>query len=404
MSRYGDDLRKIVGIDEIKRRLKELEDRAEIPAKRGLAYQGADGAVQAATGAAGSSGNGLQAPATALGSNAGVSAASATSAAAAALQGAAQALNPSGAGGGSGITNGALDGVYDLKELIDDLVDVSSQTAIDYLAAGLSANTNTAGFNKKLKTITGAKDCESGIDVDVHLDGFFRPPAEWYTDTPEGAPTLSDFVFGFYWQGISAYFVGPIDGASLTDCGINCLQACIGYRNVSPAYEVTGGFLDNIVDGGSTADYVVQLYLTYDAPNEASSGYATVNIGLTRYSCSSIGVPSASCVATAPLQRSWQPQGKYQLSPNTVGLFEGSPRDTEVPAKYRQPSSTAYLCFEEGTRAAVLAAGINGTKLLYEVNPATLVAETNAIVHVYTSAGQIIGYTDAAKIRLLTPN
>ncbi len=364
MSKYAEDLRTIVGVNEIKKRLEELEEKAAINSSRGVGFQsGSDGSTQSASGPGGS--GGIQAPSSAYGSGTAAISSAATDAAIAALEG------MSNANGSQGMSHEADDGLYDLGDIIDNFADSELQGGGDSLAS----------FNPNLSGIDGWTDCEDETDGTIRFDSYI-PPLNWSDVNSPGE--LDGWVLGTRWA-VSGSPSGTIHGSTADTAGENAAIDLNGSPpvpgDVPYVYVNTDG-----VGAGSVAHFTRTLNGPFTLPNIAVSCTAGVD---------------SECPLTAPQESQWPTTGSFQLV-SINGLFQGNQYDSEVPDKYAQPSSTVYMCFDSGSRTAVLTAGAGDTKLLYETD-ADGTPLAGSVLHIYDGRGQLKGYADVSALGQYTP-
>lgn len=172
MSNLQRDLKAIVGVDKIESRLKALEERASIESQRGLAYQNSLGnMVSAATTAA----SGTTASDTALGSSLSALTDAATSAAEDALE------NKAKGGGGKkneldqqGVVNAAIDGVLDIDNFLDGVMD--GLNVGDYLLGLSGGAVNGVPTTVRLDKLDANKIVPSG---DTSAAGKWTSGVKW---------------------------------------------------------------------------------------------------------------------------------------------------------------------------------------------------------------------------------
>jgi len=374
MSKLQQDLRKIVGVDEIKKRLDTLEDKSVIASTRGIGYQdGASGQTNSVASTGGSSGK--QAPTTAKGSASAAAKAAATEAAKDALEGAS---NSGGGGGGSGedITPTTPEnGTLDIADILDNFADKDLQGGGD----------GASSFNPGLAAIDGFTDCETGDSGMLRFDSYI-PPVNW--TSIEEPPSQDLWELGYYWTTTNPASASDASPTGAADAAISAVQAAF------PLPYPTG-YGDAYRDAAVTPSGSNYTFVWYQGPSSAPNT-ATI----TRQTCSSSG--TSLCPTTRPYNYAWEAD-YYQLLEQTDGSYSGSQYDPMVPDSARQPSSSAYMCFDGGTRAAVMAKGAGDTSLLYEIDPTTQAPLAGTQIHIYDGKKQLKGYADISKLSQYTP-
>lgn len=368
MSRYTQDIKDIVGVDKIKADIAELKNKPNPPPIRSVSYQSSTGNVQNATGAPGS--GGISAPSDAGGTTGmGDGGANATNG-----NNGPPGAPGSGPGGGTGIPGDASNGVVDIADIID-----SNATGDMFGGSGAT-----------LAGITGWHDCASGLDGTIRTDGpFYTPPVGW--DTPNQGPEDDNWQLGKMWTvSIGPGFNGGSPAAAL-DSYITYLKGIfpqpypVGYGDAAKS----GTFDNQTYDIFGQVNSIIGYF--YQDGTGAVSPAAGVNIA--RDSC--IG---SYCLTSSPRPQIWPTSNTFQLAPNSLtGTFKPHPMDTESPSKYSAGVSSVDMCFGSG-RKARLQTGVNGVKMLFEVDPGTGIIKTGAIVRVFDSGGHIIAYGDSGII------
>lgn len=370
MSQYADDLKKIVGVDEIKKRLDTLEEAEAIGQTRGVSWNdGASAASKAATGAAGG-GASITAPDGAAGTGTASAQNAATTAARDAL---ANAYNSN----GSPNAFDPEDGQKDLADLLDNKADRNLQGGGD----------NYNSFNPSLGAIDGWKDCTTNTDGVVRFNNEAIPPLTWEDSNTPPPSDSEGWQLGYFW--VTSLGRGATPGLAIDDY-INYLRTVVDpilyantfYTNLTVI--LTGG-------GGEPIQY------SYDLNLPTGSGIVA------RASCT-VTEGIDLCPTAAPNDYTWNLE-YFQIYKNAqTGRWTWNDYDTNVPDSYKSnPTSTVYMCFEDGARTAVLTAGAGDTTLLYETNPADGTPLSGSQIHIYDGNMQLKGYADVSSLAQYTP-
>lgn len=379
MSKYGDDLRRIVGVSDIKKRLTELEDKQKIESGRGVGYQdGTTGQTTSSSGASNSSGgggHGIQAPNSAFGGSDATATANTSDATKEALKDKAN-KGGSGAAGSDGSnvpTITPTDGVLDLADIIDNNADK------DLIDSGLKN-----GFKSVLAGISGWTDGTTGYSGLLRfLDDMITPPSDWANAfTP---PLATGWVLGTRWV-LSGSPSGTIYGATAEMAG----EAGAADLNASPPdpTDVPYVFTGNSGSGGSAvANFTRAVNPPFTLP------------------CISVSCTPGfdfACPITNPTAGNFPLDGGFELYKDITGHYVGSIYETQTPDLYKHPTSTVYMDFSSGSRHAVLRAGAGGTTLLYETDSG-FAPLTGAQIHIYDSQGGLKGLDNVTNLNAHTP-
>lgn len=383
MSRYAEDLKKIVGVDEIKRKLKELEDGQAIESKRGVAYQsGSTGQVQSDSGAGGS--GGIQAPTGAAGSGLSAIQQSTSDAARNALNGMS---GSNGFSAGQSPIKQAEDGVLDVGDVLDGYAD-------NALTGG-----GATGFGPNLSGLNGWSDCTNDEPGTVRFDSYV-PPIGW--DSINEPPLDTSWIAGKYWLFGSAFY-GSTFSALISDALAHNIVLRSNPSSTNPGY-LYGNSTDPSA-GATLAGYdLTQLALNGDNTVPSYVGFVYITSGTSGYGpAGTCPMPAGySCQLVQPYDTTWDADSFQVLLNKDTGLFETNQYDPKAPEIYNTPSSSVYMCFGEG-RTATLTAGAGNTKLLYETDPTTGAPLAGTYLHIYDNKGQIKGYADVALIDQYSP-
>ena len=244
-------------------------------------------------------------------------------------------------------TKGSDSGVFDAADLLD------------------GTDGPVIGDGEGVSTIE-AIDCASGLDLEINLDGYFRPieafegdedrppNAEW-TD-PLVPPDKLGFELGKQWQAqqlgyTPGYAADPFSAAELGVAGISPPLAGVwGPYSVISIEEDTGTGNWDCVGGGFTLEI---------GGDPTTFSFSTASVSCTPGS-------SEAC----PLENKetqWPEDGKINLI-FVDGKFQTSQYDSEATPQYSgQETSHINFCMEGG-RTGTLRAGKNGGTVLYETS------------------------------------
>lgn len=364
MSQYGDDLKRIVGVNKIKTELKELKDQLAILSKRGIATQNYQAVVDGATSGAGGGGGGggtlppgFGTDPIKDGSNEG-------------------AKDPGGPEGG---LNGDGDGGFDLEDLIDNLVDKSLLSTVDGAKSGIGI-------------ITGWKDPLTNRSGEISPVGNHPwGPRDGSWINPEDPPAFDGFIQGYTWQ--SPY---PFGGTG------------------SPPFFASSGEAGDWVisewgAGGPTRNpaTLTNSVVTAGPPSPGVDFYITDPTGVYIIPCGGVAcIPgsSSSCPIDGNTETMWSNSGSpFQLYKDFLnGTFRGSQYDPNLPDQFKYPTSTVVMEMDSGGRYATIRAGINGGAVLYESDAAGGV-NPGSQIHVFDGAGRLLGYFPSTELNNWLP-
>lgn len=373
MSDYTDNIKRIVGIDELKNKLKDLEEKAAIYGRRGIAYETAEG-----IGNVSSSGGDL----VNIGGNAAASAATK-----AALQALAEGKtveksntatgddsNAALAGKSlqSGLFKSDSDGVFDAEDYFDNAG-----------AGGLGSN-----IGEVLSGLTGFRNLSDTKDVSVRFDGLFVPPADF--TSIDGLYVYDDlWQLGYQWSGLSGLTFWPNPAQALNDIFDNTPNLVADYNK---------GTIES--DGGT--GYIMNISL--------KTGGGDTFFGTSRTPCtpgSSVNCPlTAPVTYFFPLRDDVQlAQDKYvaqSLIPSATG-FSAHPRDAiNTPLDLAGEQSTIELTFAGGTRNALIEPNNIGGSIISEIDPITKAYIGTS--RIYDGSGMLAAYaTDSTQLDSYRP-
>lgn len=376
MTRYADDLKKIVGIDKLIKRLEEQIEKDRINAKRGIGYGLVDGTVAGARAAAGTG----TAPSNALGSNESGDTKALTDAALEALAG--QLGGGSGGsdsgsgtsdstGGGEGgtagtnsdqgATYGGSDGVYDAALL-------------------MAGGGPRVGDGRRLIGITGIRDITTSRAVDIFNDGYYRGSEDRLTPDEDGVEP--GFVLGYRWVGATGFF--PTAGQAIDDFWqVNFRGGDEAPPGSGNKYEFLRSGQPYFVSGSWGCNYYIRQIASAGSLLIPPGSEIELNVGAT--ACT-VGIDFA-CLSAAPTRYEWLRGKAVQLGKNTLGQFIANPRDVDVPTLYKAASN--ILTFKYNNTQYMT------QKPTYEggftIGESDSTGTYTGAVHAYNSAGQKVG-------------
>lgn len=407
MSRYQEDLKKIVGIKELENRLAALEEKQPIPGARAVSYDTLSGA-QTATGDRSTGGvNGANE--TVLGALRGVNAAlgalpgnlgsGASDAAAAALG---DRFNVG--GGGSfdqqdlwgNVAAGIIEAVdlFAINDNSGDISDVAGTTAagsLNLVPSNLGrdflnqyvGDRNIPQSRAGLAGITGLVDCATGEAFSIMTQEYI-PPEDWLTADDDDVID-STYVAGQLWYAVygSAY-VGQTFA--------QMIAATLTESDFSYAYNLDGGGGANLVTSviPSAGGYILLSSSVGNVGDSAGSlGGAILSYSLTPGAAQTYGLkPCADltadanavvlCALPAPTAARWPTVAEGALYAGQIlrnratGLFEMNPQDlVNNPLGANEPrklTSSLFGCFDGGRKMTMQPAN-NGGYFVTEVDP-----------------------------------
>lgn len=378
MSDLADNIRRIVGVDELKDKLKELAEKVAIFGRRGIAYEPVEGGLET-----NSAGGDLV--------TTGVNAAAAA-ATKAALQSVAESASRERSDKATGdATNAALDG----KSLSGDRIksaDDGTFDAEEYFDNASAGALEGADIGQRLSALTGFKNLNGNKNVNVRFDGMYVPPLG-YSDVDDNA----GWVQGFLWHasGIPAPTVP--DGATAPEA----VGEYLNYLNVLGGGADTFDYTDLVVDNNAgTMTFTILI-------TNVATGITTENTGGTG-SRSACTLGTLACPITEPYY--WPRSDTVQLSQNKYvaqGLvpyasgFSAHPRDPNAPTDLAGVQSRMELTFALGTRSALIEPNNLGGSTISEIDPVT--KDYIGQIRVYDAAGILAAYADSGTIANYAP-
>jgi hypothetical protein len=305
--RTQDDLKKILGVDSQGSMFAPWEERAPIPASRGV-WQSGDGSTKSGAGPGtndeGEAVNPVKPDDSALNDN------------------------PDGSGGGGGSGTGNNDG--------------SEFIVPDEVPPNFDSNDDLFGGDWGAGGVSTYKDCADDTCIKLNKSGAFVPPEGW--DSPDLAPIDPSFGAGIY------YAFGSIGITGLT-----ASQCC---RNVRDWNGGDFSFHAAVLESGPAAGGTYACVGKLDIDGTLF-GYA--NIG--GVSCAESGGPDIYCgpdVEPPRVGDYWPDDGCIQLA-NIDGQWQSHPKESpnDITTKYSEGKSILDLCTPSGDGVQILP-GIDG--------------------------------------------
>jgi hypothetical protein len=390
VGRLADDIRRIVEVDKINKRLDDVEEKAELLARRGEAYYSANGTLITSSGAGGSTANPLNSSAL-KGTNmksggTGLSAAQAATSGTKRLDSATdQAQN-----GLYGEGFGAEDAIV----TIDDLLDAVNSNDPSGDLSGIFDDPSN-----QILGLSAMHDCASGTDFSLRFDGNFNPVEGW--EDPSTPPADSTWELGKYYQINRLYSSqdNPVQAPTwdLVVTKWNA-QAPAGEIVVTPPGSMTTAYWAfTLNDAQRLAQSVTPPDLTRALAGDlcamrtdGSAAGSGVPIA-SHPTCTSGGtLPAIACGATTvPKETAWPATGEFQVTQNDEGYFVTSPYDTEVPSRYKTPQTTLEFCYGAGLTGKIEKTR-DGGHMIYRTSGGAIAG--SAVV--FNKAGQAVAFTD----------
>lgn len=376
MTRYADDLKKIVGIDKLIKRLDEQIEKDRINARRGIGYGLVDGAIAGATAAAGTG----TAPSSALGSNESGDTKSLTDAALEALAGQLGG-GSGGADSGSGTsdsTGGGTDGTAGTNS--DQGAIYGGSDGVYDAAALMAGGGPRVGDGRRLIGITGLRDITTSRAVDIFNDGYYRGSDDRLTPDEDGVEP--GFVLGYRWTGATGFF--STAGQAIDDFWKTNFagggEAPPGSGN---KYEFVRSGSPFFVSGSWACNYYIRQIVSGGTLLIPPSAETELNVGAT--ACT-VGVDFA-CLTAAPTRTEWLRGRAVQLGKNTLGQFVANPRDVDVPTLYKAASNILTFKYNNTQYMTQKPTYEGGFTIGESDSTGTYIGA----VHAYNSAGQKVG-------------
>jgi len=335
MSKFGDDIRRIVGLDKENKPLDPAEQKKSLDGLRGISYL-VGGSVQAATGT----------PGVTTRSNTEKKAADALSDAAEELFESSGDTLPE----DDALLQGALDGAHDIVCLLDGTCGPELSEVGDPAAGALNE-------------INGIAEHVGGVAMKIRLDGNYRVPADWTEQN--NPPSDGTWTLGSYWFIDSSGLVG-------VDCFGDSFDTMID--NVIAAGASSGAIvIPRQVDVGPTytdmgpavAEGRIRLWLNYIGGSSAIYEYNTDYMIRTCGDAEAIGA-GFECSTTAPTSARWGTTGFFIMSQQLDGIFRSNVYDSEVPNYLKGDQSTLRFTFDNGTRNGKIVPNKLGGKMIVE--------------------------------------
>ncbi|MFW1676466.1 hypothetical protein ACFVYJ_01610 [Pontibacter sp. JAM-7] len=317
MSRYAENIRRIVGIKNTNGGIDAQDELSPIRGRRGIAYFNADGTIGSSSGSTGSDGS---TPTTQPDD--------AQSGDQAATSDSTTGSTTSGGGGGSlpadsGTTSNPAAG--------------NSVDADDLFGGSL-------GVGDSFSSMGGLFECGTTKEFQLNFDGQWPDIDGW--DDPDTLPPVDDGTFeaGYFW-----YWPGAFGGAeqSIAPTATEAAQNAVSLNAAwSSLVSVGDPYPEGHITLGYTSDMVAVATF-----NKTSGGTATWGIYRAICGSSSGGVAEpATCVTGLPnYETKWPSDGVTQLAFNAeTAKWESSAYDPDTPANYQQPKSMVCLCSASG--------------------------------------------------------
>ena len=232
-----------------------------------------------------------------------------------------------------------------------------------------------------IRELTGLKDCDSGKEFNLHLDGNFVPPEGW--DDPDSPPVDDEYQPGYVWA------EGSDDGGG------------IGTYSY-PAQSPGGVFaLFNTAEDGAkpfcysadplNPDPITGLPTRYLLKDSALSSCNRTITFINRILCSESIAPElqALCDLPAPGAESWPQDDIYDIAVKD-GQFQTNQYDGDAPKGF-EAGGTKDFCYGDGKtgRAEVTA---DGGLVYYETDAGGAPVGTARVID---SSGQLVAAGDA---------
>lgn len=317
--RQQDDLKRILGVEDKGRMFEPWQERAPIPATRGI-WQAGDGSTKTGAGpGTDDDGNPIQPvkPDDSILND-----------------------NPDGSGGGGGGGTGSDNGAEFIVP--------------DEVPPNYAGNDDLFGGDWGAGGISTYKDCDDDTCIKLNKTGAFVPPEGWLT--PDEAPLDEYFELGFFWVYSSNIGLTPTAAVK------KIFPFFVAGNRVDYVSSTVTGF------SGSIAEVTVKA-LRQVGGGTLPSVEQTFVYNVTKVSC--VGQPTnAYCIPSSPEYRQdfeenvqpqhWPDDGCIQLA-NVDGQWQSHPKESpnDITTKYSDSKSILDLCTPSGDGVQILP-GIDG--------------------------------------------
>ncbi len=221
-----------------------------------------------------------------------------------------------------------------------------------------------------IKEFVGVDPDNESVAIALRLDGKLNYPSDAEAAAggqepwtgPEGPPidpTWIGYEQGKYWTGSGTYFLTATEPAP----GLLPLNS-IGYTDIAFGYVVTDVRNIEVEPGGGS----YEVYNDWSGTaNPENSGWSSGNWFHSESSCG-VEVGTDRCPTAPPSASAFPIVGIYGLR-YINGQIDYSPYDSEVPAKYRSPSSVVAIKSKVTGDTYSISPSINGgTMVINETN------------------------------------
>lgn len=283
-------------------------------------------------------------------------------------------------------------GVESAADVIDNKAGPDLLTNNPTIFDGSFSSSNT------LKGIT-AIDCDTSKELNLRLDGLFAPvPATTYDDGSEKTPEWTDpntppdkigYQDGYYWEVGGSGNPSPEQSSTPDDAAQLAADYLDGASPSEAPHTIIGKTVTATDGGGNPTIY------DFEYSRAVSSNFT---LPVSRIDC--IVTPpdlGSSCPASAPTYTQWPDDDKISLTYQD-GIYVSNQYDGDVTTQYTENNSFINFCMDGG-RTGTIEAGINGGHLLYETDNGA----PTGIIRYYDSQGNLAGFSDVAGMDIFRP-
>lgn len=399
MTKYADNIRRIVGEPRPDGAAGPLEDVGGIPASKSTATQTISGGLAGGNTINESSDNKLL---EGVDDNFGIDKIDRT----ADSNGSAQAADGK---DNQSLTREPDSGKFSAEDLIDNNGDVPQLV--------VPSTVDDLGLKDKsgvLATVTGT-DPYSGEGLEVHIDGLYRPvPATtWDDGTPKTAewedpntpPTKDGFTPGTYWLANATTpqeIAWPFDmdgiGAGIVSQNLGAAGQTGGPGTVYGPNSFSNYYVFTLYTQISASQYDVIMFQSDSSGNRIGADFTAFNVTSADCTLSPPTDPNACPVNL--LETAWPVNNIISLALNSAKFLYNS-YDPDATVRFSGQSSSVVEIEMSGGRQARMEVAAGGGVILYEVD--SLGGSPTGTVRYYNNQGQFSMFAPASNIEAFRP-
>lgn len=265
-----------------------------------------------------------------------------------------------------------------------------------------------------LATVTGT-DPYSGKDLKVHIDGLYRPQAAstWSDGTPrvaawedpETPPTKDGFVPGTYWVTSSTTpqeLAWPYDmdgiGAGIVSQNLGASGQTGGPGTVYGPNSFSNYYVFTTYTQISASQYDVIMFQSDSGGNRLGPDFTAFNV--TTQDCTLSPPTDPNACPVSLLETMWPVDNVISLALNSAKFLYNS-YDPDATVRFSGQSSSVVEIEMSGGRQARLEVAAGGGVILYEVD--SLGGSPTGTVRYYNNQGQFSMFAPASNIEAFRP-